>query len=142
MENKLKALIVEDVILLQRMLQKLTEEYANSETAQNGKYAIELFSREYFNGDPFDVIFLDIFMPEMDGIEALRSIRQFEDELKTKDEERVKIIMVTSMSNPNMIEKARELGCDGYVTKPFNRDQILKELKRLSLIKRVLGTPF
>ncbi len=140
MEEKIKALIVEDVLLIQRMLQKLTAEYTESQAVMNGKDAVELFTSEYFNGGPFDLIFLDIFVPEMNGVEVLESIRAFEKELKMKDHEKVKIIMVTSMSNSNMIEKTRKLGCNGYITKPFSIDQIVDELKRLGLIDKVAQT--
>ncbi|KAA3617632.1 MAG: response regulator [Calditrichaeota bacterium] len=139
MREKLKVLIVEDVFLIQRMLQKLILEYADCQSAENGKKAVELYTSEYFNGEPFDVIFLDIFMPEMDGIEVLQSIRLFEDELKMKPEEKINIIMVTSMSNNNMIQKAKNLGCNGYITKPFSREQIISELKRLGLVKKAEG---
>jgi len=137
MSNKIKALIVEDVFLIQRILQKLTIDYADCHTAQDGLIAVETYKSEYFNGDPFDLIYLDIYIPEMDGIEVLESIRSFEDELKIKEEEKVKIVMVTSLSHSNMIKKARKLGCDGYVTKPFSKDQIINELKRLGMIKKV-----
>ena len=136
--NKLKALIVEDVFLIQRMIQKLSTNFADCQGVQNGKDAIELYTSEYFNGNPFDFIYLDIYMPEMDGIEVLQSIRTFEDELKMKEEDRVKIIMVTSMSTSGMVQKARKLGCNGYVTKPFSKDQIINELKRLGLINKLV----
>ena len=136
MEQKtIKALIVEDVFLIERLIEHIIGPYAVCKSVQNGKDAVSLFTKEYFNGEPFNLVCLDIYLPEMDGIEVLQGIRSFEDEIRIKEDERTRILMVTSLANQNIIKKARKIGCDGYITKPFSKDQIIDELVRLKLIK-------
>ena len=140
MISKIKTLVVEDVFLIQRIIQKLTTNYTNCHAVQNGIEAVEKFKSEFFNGEPFELIYLDIYIPEMNGIEVLENIRAFERELKIKEEEKVKIVMVSSLSHANMIKKARKLGCNGYITKPFSKDQIIDELRRLKFIAEAEDT--
>lgn len=133
-EKPIKALIVEDVFLIQRLIAHLIQDYAECKPAENGKDAINLFTSEYFNGVPFNLVCLDIYLPEMNGIEVLKSIRAFEEEIRLKEDERCKIVMVSSSSNHNMVNSAKKVGCDGYVTKPFTKNEVIAELLRLKLI--------
>ncbi|MCB0281034.1 MAG: response regulator [Calditrichae bacterium] len=135
MSNKtIKALIVEDVFLIQRLLENILGPYAKCLGVANGTDAINTYTSHYFNGEPFDLVCLDIFLPGMDGIEVLQSIRDFEDEINIDANERTKIVMVSSMANHNMIKKAHQIGCNGYITKPFSKDEILNTLLTLGLI--------
>lgn len=136
-EKSIKALIVEDVFLIQRLLEHIMGPYAECKGAQNGKDALSIFTNEFFNGEPFNLVCLDIYLPEMDGIEVLQSIRTFEDEIRLSPEERTKIIMVSSLANQNIIKKAHKIGCDGYITKPFSKEEIITVLQNIGLIKYI-----
>lgn len=134
-EKIIKALIVEDVFLIQRLLENILGPYAQCIGVANGVDAVNAYTSHYFNGEPFDLVCLDIFLPGMDGIEVLQSIRDFEGEINLEDKERTKIVMVTSMANHNMMKKAHQIGCNGYITKPFSKDEILSTLLTLGLIR-------
>jgi len=134
-QGKIKTLIVEDVIIIQRLLKHILGDRAECITETNGQSAVKRFSNEYFNGVPFNLVCLDFFLPEMNGLDILSYIRSFEDEIKLKKEERTKIMMVTSVSTPKTIKQAREMGCDAYIIKPFSIDDVQNELVRLGLVK-------
>lgn len=70
----------------------------------------------------FDIVLLDIMMPEMDGWEACREIRQYSD---------VPIIMVTAREQKEDTVKGLKLGADDYITKPFDEEELIARMDAL-----------
>ncbi len=86
--------------------------------ARNGKEAVEIIRQ-----DPqISIVLMDLKMPDMDGYEATRSIKQIRPELP--------VIAVTAYAMTGDEAKTLEAGCDGYLSKPFSRDQILEVMSR------------
>lgn len=87
--------------------------------AENGIAALELFKKS-----DFDLILMDIQMPGMDGIEAAKQIRQWEED--NKWEKKVKIIALTADATQDNRIKCLNAGMDGHLVKPFNMEEFLK----------------
>ena len=83
--------------------------------AANGREAIEVYQRE----NP-DLVLLDVNMPQMDGIETLKRLKEIDPE--------VVAIMLTSLANRQTIEQAAELGAVNYIRKDTPKDEIAKAL--------------
>ena len=77
---------------------------------------------KFFKEEKFDLILLDIMMPEMNGWEVCREIRQYSD---------VPIIMVTAREQKEDIVKGLKLGADDYITKPFNEEELVARMDAL-----------
>ncbi|NQU43511.1 response regulator, partial [bacterium] len=77
--------------------------------AENGRRALEMLEEE-----DFDLVLLDIVMPEMDGMEVLEKVRE------TRSEAELPVIMVTSRSERVHVVKALEMGANDYITKPID----------------------
>jgi CheY-like chemotaxis protein len=119
MSNKL--LIVDDtetMRLYQQML--LTGQGYEVEMAADGVEALEKIAHKR----P-DLVLLDIMMPNMDGIECCRRIKENED---TKD---IKVVMVTTKSEYERVKEAFVAGCDDYITKPIDKTELLTKIKDL-----------
>ncbi|WP_027186037.1 response regulator [Desulfovibrio inopinatus] len=131
----MRALIVEDDFTCRKLLQGILEGVGESDIAVNGVEAVDAFSFAHKEGKPYDVIFLDIMMPEMDGHEALRCIRQNEKELGVRGTDEVKIIMVTALDDPkNVMNAYYQGGATSYMAKPIDRELLLHLLRQLELI--------
>ncbi len=110
--NILDILLVEDNLVNQKLTQKiLIKQGFHVDVADNGKIAVDKFIQHHY-----DLIFMDIQMPVMDGLEATRQIRKLEG--NTKD--RVKIIALTANSQKQDKEDCLAAGMDDYINKPFN----------------------
>ncbi len=107
-------LLVEDNLINQKLTQKiLINQGFHVDVADNGKMAVGKFRR-----NSYQLIFMDIQMPVMDGLEATRQIRQLESE--NPGEKRVKIIALTANSQQQDKENCLAAGMDDYINKPFN----------------------
>jgi two-component system chemotaxis response regulator CheY len=71
----MRILIVEDDFGSRRLMQKLVSDYGQCDVVVDGEEAVEAFRLAWEENSPYDVIFLDIMLPKMDGQEALRRIR-------------------------------------------------------------------
>ena len=131
----MRTLIVEDVHFLALILQRILEPYSQCEFAYNGNMALEKYTRSVIEGDPYNLICLDLLLPETDGFEVLKSVRQFEDDFNIKKKDRTRIIVISTFHDHKTVRKARLAGCDGYVAKPFRKDTVLSALEKLNLIK-------
>lgn len=130
-----KILLVDDNVINQKVAQKFLTRWETSVTvASNGLEALEKVKQE-----EFDVILMDIQMPEMDGIEASKSIRQMDDPLVSQ----TPIIALTAAAMNQEKEQAFEAGMNDYVCKPFNPTELFSKLVRYSLkaqeIRRLAG---
>jgi len=135
----MRTLIVEDVHFLALILQRIIEPYSKSDFAHNGAVAIEKYTKAFTKGRAYDLICLDLLLPEMDGFEVLRSVRQFEDEFSLTAEKRTKIIVVSTFNDQKTVAKARAAGCDSYIAKPFRKDKVLRAIEKLGLIQYTLS---
>ena len=92
------------------LTRRLTREgYANLTTATNGREAIDLLQTK-----PFDLVLLDIMMPDMNGYEVLEHMKAG-DELRN-----VPVIMISAISEIDSVIRCIELGAEDYLPKPFN----------------------
>ena len=105
----------------------------------NGAAAVETFRKSLKEGQPYDLICLDIMMPKMDGHAALRLIRQIERTKQINDSDSVKIIMTTALDNIRHIEKAFSSGCQAYLVKPIRKQDLLEKMEKLGLIKSAVS---
>jgi DNA-binding response OmpR family regulator len=94
-----------------------------------GREAIEILEHA-----SFDLVILDIMMPEVDGYEVLKFIRGQE---RTRD---TPVILLTAKSTQDDVEKGLGLGADYYITKPFSGAELVRKVKIL-LEQRRLGQP-
>lgn len=81
------------------------------------------------------LLLLDIRMPKVDGIEALRQIKQ------DKRFHKMPVIMLTTTDNPQEIDKCYELGCNVYITKPVDYEKFMDAINRLGLFIMVIEVP-
>ena len=131
----MRCLIVEDEDLSREGLKYFLADHAEIETAVNGREAVEIFRRALAQGKPFDLVLLDIIMPEMDGQQALKLIRQAEKAYRTAPAYRSVIIMTTALNSPENMEEALWDGdCTDYLVKPLVRADLLAMLRRYRLI--------
>ena len=123
---KLKILLAEDNIVNQKVamihFQSLGHEV---EVAKNGKIAVEMFESKNY-----DVIFMDVQMPEMDGFEATQAIREIEK--NSGNNTKIPIIAMTANAMQGDKERCLAAGMDNYISKPFTAGSLLKILQTYS----------
>ena len=123
-----RILIVDDVPANTRLLEaKLSAEYYQVATAQDGFEAIRLAQA----WQP-DLILLDVMMPEMDGYETCRRLK---DDAATIH---IPVVMVTALGEPGERLRGLEAGADDFLTKPVEYDTLLARVKSLVRLKRLL----
>ncbi len=123
-----KILIVEDDFMSRNILQKLLVEYGEAHMAVNGTEAVNAVKLAYEGGKPYELICLDIMMPGITGVEALRQIRDYEEARGIYTEDQMIIVMTTAVDGvSNIIEAFKNL-CDGYITKPLSKLKLETEL--------------
>jgi PAS domain S-box-containing protein len=114
--NSLHVLLVEDNLVNQRLASRMLEKRGHRvEVAGNGREALEALERA-----PFDLVFMDVQMPEMDGFEATAAIRAKE----TNSSAHLPIIALTAHAMAGYREKCLAAGMDNYLTKPLQPSEL------------------
>lgn len=132
----MKILIVEDDFASRKLLHDLLEPYGHCDLAINGLEAVEAFGKSLKDESHYDLICLDIKMPEMDGHEALAEIRKLEAEAGIHGSDGTKIIMTTALSESENIMKAFKNQCEAYLVKPIQRTKLYQHLEELELLDK------
>jgi two-component system chemotaxis response regulator CheY len=130
----MKTLIVEDDFTCSLLLQEILKIYGQIDTAASGDQGFEAVKAAYEAGAPYDLVCLDIMMEDMNGQQALREIRCYEEARGIAPKAGVKVIMTTSLSDMKNIMFAYHSLCDGYLVKPIAKAKLLEELKKLNLL--------
>jgi two-component system chemotaxis response regulator CheY len=131
----MRFLIVDDQTLNRRLLEAIVAPYGETATARNGREGLDAFRAALDAGRPFDVVFMDIMMPEMNGHQALESIRRAEAESGVPAGDAVKVIMVTAMNDIRNVSRAFFTGqAVAYLDKPVDGDKVREVLLRFGLI--------
>jgi two-component system chemotaxis response regulator CheY len=115
-----KVLIVDDAAFMRMMIKDILVKngFEISGEAPNGLKAIEMYKL-----DKPDVVTLDITMPEMDGIQALKEIRSFDPGSK--------VIMCSAMGQQAMVMEAIKSGAKDFIVKPFQSERVLEAIKKV-----------
>ena len=127
----MKILIAEDDATSRFMLQKMLERYGKCDIAVDGLQAVESVSLAMEAGQPYDLVCLDIWMPEKDGHEVLLEIRDME---RQKGAEAARIVMTTALKDTKNMSSAYGETCDGYLVKPIELAKLLNLLKEFQLV--------
>ncbi|HOC46113.1 MAG TPA: response regulator transcription factor, partial [Syntrophorhabdaceae bacterium] len=100
------------------IMRGLEEEGYTVEVAEDGKKGLDLITAKNY-----DIILLDLMIPEMDGLEVLKRMRQ--DEIETP------VLIITAKSTKEDVIKGLDTGSDDYLTKPFSFDELLARMRAL-----------
>ncbi|KWT95117.1 response regulator [Candidatus Magnetominusculus xianensis] len=129
----MKVLITEDDPISRRLLQKLLSPYGICDVSENGREALDAFTRALEDAAPYDIVCLDIMMPVLDGMEALKAMREVESRVKRYPT--AKIIMTTALDSPkDIIEAYYNGGCTDYLVKPIDTKKLMALLREYGLI--------
>ncbi|NTV49648.1 MAG: response regulator [Geobacteraceae bacterium] len=132
----MKCLIAEDQLLSRRILKELLSSQFDCDIAVNGQEAIDSFQLAHESKRPYDVIFMDIMMPVVDGLEALLCIRTLERKMEIPHSLAVKVIMTTALDDPKTVVKSfNDCQADSYIVKPISRQKLANELRKLKLMQ-------
>jgi two-component system chemotaxis response regulator CheY len=97
------------------LLMRLLSEYGDCDQARDGDEAILNFTREAGENRPYDLICLDLNLPQTDGLRVLRSIREKEQQQQGP---RARVLIISSENDSGVVRHAVQLGADGYLVKP------------------------
>lgn len=115
-----RILIVDDAAFMRMMIKNilLKNGYEVVGEAENGKIAVDL----YKENKP-DLVTMDITMPEMEGIDAVKAIREMDPNAS--------IIMCSAMGQQSMVMDAIQAGAKDFIVKPFQQDRLLQAIERV-----------
>lgn len=121
--GNVRILVVDDERLMRELMAMSLRRLGYSvEAVADGRTALALLENEYF-----DLVMLDVVMPEMDGFTLLTELRSFSD---------VPVIMLTAMNRQEDVVRGFELGADNYIVKPFNFKEV--EARIQAVLRRAI----
>ena len=114
-----RVLIVDDAAFMRMMIKDILEKngFEVIGEASNGIKAVELYKK-----DRPDIVTMDITMPDMDGIQAVKAIKEFDPTAK--------VIMCSAMGQQTMVMDAIRAGARDFIVKPFQADRVLEAIKK------------
>jgi two-component system chemotaxis response regulator CheY len=131
----MKTLIVEDDFTCRLLLQEILKKYGPAHVAINGKEAVEAVRESLEKNEPYNLITMDVMMPEMDGQEALKQIRVLEEAKDVSLVDGAKVIMTTTLDDSGNILGAFKSLCDAYLIKPVDKEKLLTYLRGFGFIE-------
>lgn len=132
----MKILLAEDDFATRKFMDKYLSKYGECDVTVDGEEAVDAFMMALEDGEPYDLICLDVMMPVLDGYQVLKAIRDIEMEKGIDKDDRVKIIMTTALNDEKNVKKAFELGCEAYSGKPIDVEKFEHVLGKLGLLKK------
>ncbi|MDD2365940.1 MAG: response regulator [Desulfuromonadaceae bacterium] len=130
----IKCLIVDDDELGRELIAEYLSGIADCSMAENGLQGVDMFRTEFESGKPYDLIILDIVMPEMDGHTAAKEIRQIEKEWGVSINDGVSIIVLSSLNTPqDVIQAYMSAKSAAHLLKPVEPGRLLSTLSKLEI---------
>jgi two-component system chemotaxis response regulator CheY len=121
----MKALVVDDELTTGLFLQEILSGYGEVQRCMDGQKAVETYRQELERGHAYDLVCMDIMMPVMGGLEALKLIRREEESHGRFRPQATKVIITTAAQDDDTINQAfREL-CDAYIVKPIDAGELM-----------------
>ena len=127
----MRTLVVDDDATSRFLLQEILAPYGEVHSCVDGIEAVEAFQRSVDQGNPYQLICLDIMMPLASGIQALKKIRQCE---SGNANSQVRILMITALKDHKTVTTSFREQCDGYLVKPINKADLLNHVRSFGLI--------
>ncbi|QEM69067.1 response regulator [Geobacter sp. FeAm09] len=133
-----KCLVVDDDELGREIVAQYLQNVPVVDTAAGGRDAVEKFQAALTEGVPYELILLDIVMPDMDGISAGKEMRKLEKQLALPVDKQVKIVMLTALNTPqDVMQSMLTVQSSAYLVKPVEPEKVRKTISQLGL--RIAG---
>jgi two-component system chemotaxis response regulator CheY len=130
----MRILVVDDEFVSLQKLSLYLKDKGMCEAATHAEQAYQMFCQAFKVRAPYDLITLDVDMPDYNGPELLKKIRNFEVENGiTEKSQRVKIVMISSHQDGPSIMSSFSHGCDAYITKPYNKEDVMQALAPIGI---------
>lgn len=129
----MKILVVDDELVSRNKMHRIMHDLGECKAVENGKQAVAAFAEALAQGRPFDLVTLDVVMPEMDGTAVLYAIRELEKRKGLTRKQGARVLMVTSHSDKDTVITSIQAGCDEYVVKPFEKTTVLEKLRKIGI---------
>lgn len=127
----MRILVVDDDMVSRKKMEVILQEFGDCFLAESGQDAILVFREASAKNIPFDLISLDITMPDINGIDVLKQIRQMESDRAVPPERQARVMMVSSHADQNLVLGSVAAGCNNYIVKPFERAKVVEKLRML-----------
>lgn len=127
----MKVLIVEDDLTTGHLMKYVVGRHADFTHAIDGEEAFDAFCDAFEAGEPFDLVFLDLMLPIVDGQEVLQAIRQFEEQNGIIHTEGVPVVVTTALEDNSEVHQAMAAGALDYLMKPVKTEKLLEIIKRV-----------
>jgi len=126
----MRILVIDDNPLDRAIIAKLAKQYGCCDSVEDGLSGIDAFHRARAIRQAYDLIFLDVMMPKLDGISVLKTMRERED---ADTSHRAKIVMVTMLGDAESVVTAVRAGCDSYMVKPVSSSSFQEKIQALGV---------
>lgn len=133
----MKTLVADDDFVSRSLMQTILTDLgmADPDVVVSGLEAEQLIRKAVDQGEPYELVFLDMIMPSESGMEILHNIREIEKEHPEFWKNPSKVIMVTSVDNPGVVMDAFKENCDQYLVKPVNREKVHQALVKAGILE-------
>lgn len=130
----MKTLIAEDDFNSRKIMQRFLTQFGDCDVTVDGREAVDAFQIAIDEASPYDLLCLDIMMPEMDGYQVVEEIRKIEAKYRIPKEHEAKIIMTTALNEKRNVTRAFDMGCVAYAGKPIDLNKFKNILIKNGLI--------
>ena len=130
----MRILVVDDDAPNRKLLKDIVSRLGECDAAEGGQNALSAFEKAWQDWRPFNLIFLDVLMPDMDGRQVLLKIREIEKEKKMSEQHRARIIMVTGVSEEETVKDCLRNGCDAFIVKPIDIELVFEKIKKFGFM--------
>jgi two-component system, chemotaxis family, chemotaxis protein CheY len=128
-----KILIADDDFEARQLIHSILSAYGSCDIVINGIEALKALELAWEEREPYNLICLDILMPEMDGLEVIKEIRRFEEKSKNNGSLAIKIVVISVIGDILSIKLSLKNQCEAILPKPIEELKLIETLKNLQL---------